>query len=371
VNRLYIFFCIVILSSCSSIPVSPCVSETGNVNRVEHEGLKKIIDSYSTANSDIGLQASVVMPDGMVLSAVSGYSDIKKKCPLTLECLLLTGSITKLYTATLIMNEVGEGKISLDEKIDKWINASWSKDVTVRMLLNHTSGIPSYTSSPFFIISAFTFRNRSWTTNQINKYFITTQLLFKPGSMYSYSNSNYVLLGIILEKTTGKKYGQLLKEKFQKSSTCFTCPPDMPLSNGYDRSLFHLGITDMTPFRTSFQTSLFSAGGIASTSKETASFAHDLFSGNILSPDSLNGMMKFVEVKDKDYPGLRGYGLGIKHFIIDGEDLYGQTGTVPGYSGIVLSNMKKGYTICILGNLSVIDQEGLVRQVQKTITKGL
>jgi D-alanyl-D-alanine carboxypeptidase len=141
----------------------------------------------------------------------------------------------------------------------------------------------------------------------------------------------------------------------------------MHLSNGYDRSILHLGITDMTPFRTSFQTSLYSAGGIASTSNETAGFAHDLFSGNILSLASLNSMMKFVEVKDKDYPGLRGYGLGIKHFIIDGEDLYGHTGTVPGYSGIVLHNMKKGYTICILGNLSIIDQEGLLKEVQQKV----
>jgi D-alanyl-D-alanine carboxypeptidase len=77
--------------------------------------------------------------------------------------------------------------------------------------------------------------------------------------------------------------------------------------------------------------------------------------------------MKFVEARDRNYPGLRGYGLGIKHFIIDGEDLYGHTGTVPGYSGIVLHNIKKGYTICILDNLSVIDQEGLLKDAQGKI----
>jgi D-alanyl-D-alanine carboxypeptidase len=347
------------------MPVTPCVPETVNANKVEHEDLKNILDAYCKANSGIGLQASVIMPDGGVLNAVSGYSDIKRKCPLTRNSLLLIGSITKIYTATLIMNEVEEGRISLDDKIEKWISASWSKDVSLRMLLNHTSGIPSYTASPFFLISAFTFRNRSWTTEQITKYFITTQLLFKPGSMYRYSNSNYVLLGIILEKTTGKKYAQFLKEKFPNAGTCFDCGPYMPLSNGYDRSILHLGITDMTPFRTSFKTSLFSAGGIASTSEETARFAHDLFSGGILSPASLNCMMKFVEAKDISYPGLRGYGLGIKRFVLDKEDLYGHTGTVPGYSGIVLHNMKKGYTICILGNLSVIDQEGLFKEVQR------
>jgi CubicO group peptidase (beta-lactamase class C family) len=143
VNRLFIFFCIIILSSYTSIPASPCAPDTGNVNLFEHEGLKKIIDSYSMANSGIGLQASVITPDGRVLSSVSGYSDIKKKSPITLDCLLLTGSINKLYTATLIMNEVEEGRLSLDSNIDKWISASWSKGVSLRMLLNHTSGIPS------------------------------------------------------------------------------------------------------------------------------------------------------------------------------------------------------------------------------------
>ena len=370
-RELLILFCIFILSSCTGIPVNPCVSETGNVNKVQHEGLKKIIDSYSTANSDIGLQATIIMPDGKVLKAVSGYSEIKKKCPLTFDSLLLTGSITTLYTTTLVMKEVEEGKISLDEKIDKWINASWSKDVTVRMLLNHTSGIASYTSSPFFLISAFMFRNRVWTTKQVLKYFITTQLLFKPGSMYKYSNSNYVLLGIILEKTTGQKFGQLLKEKLHVINACFDCPPYSPQANGYDRSLLHLGITDMTPYRTSFKTSAFSAGGISSTSDETAGFVHDLFSGGVLSSGALSEMVKHMEVKDKDHPCLTGYGLGIKRFKIDGEDLYGHTGTLSGYSGIVVHNINKGYTICILGNLSVIDQVELVRQVQKTITRGL
>jgi D-alanyl-D-alanine carboxypeptidase len=78
-------------------------------------------------------------------------------------------------------------------------------------------------------------------------------------------------------------------------------------------------------------------------------------------------MMKFSEVKDDDYPSLTGYGLGIKRFIVGGDELFGHTGTIPGYSGIAVHNMKKGYTVCILGNLSVIDQEGLLKQVCEEI----
>ena len=122
------------------------------------------------------------------------------------------GSITKQFTSMLIMQLVQDGKIQLDEKITHYLS-DYRKDtgsrVTIHHLLTHTSGIPSYTSRPDF------FRDISrtpYTVDAFIKKYCSDSLTFEPGSSYSYNNSGYFLLGAIIEKITGKKYEDVLKE---------------------------------------------------------------------------------------------------------------------------------------------------------------
>ena len=122
------------------------------------------------------------------------------------------GSITKQFTATLIMQLVEQGRVKLDEKVSTYL-PDYRKDtggkVTIHQLLNHTSGIPSYTSQPGF------FANTSrdpYTVEAFVKQHASGDLEFEPGSKFSYNNSGYFLLGAIIEKITGKSYEQALKE---------------------------------------------------------------------------------------------------------------------------------------------------------------
>ena len=142
-----------------------------------------------------------------------GLANMEWKIPNTPDTKFRLGSITKQFTATLIMQLVEEGKVKLDGKLSDYL-PDYRKDigdrVTVHQLLNHTSGIPSYTALPGFFNDVS--RNPYSVADFVKKY-ASNNLEFEPGSKFSYNNSGYFLLGAIVEKMTGKPYEQVLKEK--------------------------------------------------------------------------------------------------------------------------------------------------------------
>ena len=141
-----------------------------------------------------------------------GYANIEWEIPNTPDTRFRLGSITKQFTAMLILQLVEQGKIKLDGKLTDYL-PDYRKDtgdrVTVHHLLNHTSGIPSYTGMPRFFQDVS--RNPYSVEDFVKKY-TSGDLEFEPGSKFVYNNSGYFLLGAIIEKVTGKPYDQALKE---------------------------------------------------------------------------------------------------------------------------------------------------------------
>jgi CubicO group peptidase (beta-lactamase class C family) len=164
----------------------------------------------------------------VILSKGYGFANMEWQIPNTPDTKFRLGSITKQFTSMVIMQLVNEGKIGLDEKITTYLT-DYRKDtgdkVTVRHLLTHTSGIPSYTSLPGF------FQNQSRdpykVTDFIKKY-TSGDLEFTPGSKFEYDNSGYFLLGAIIEAVTGKPYEEALRERIFK--------PLGMADTGYDHS---------------------------------------------------------------------------------------------------------------------------------------
>ena len=338
----------------------------------DHGILQSVLDNYSLRNNDVGLQATVIFPDNSIWRGVSGYAIREEKCALTHTDHLYIGSITKLYTASLVMKQVDEKTLSINDTLDKWFNFSYADQISVKMLLNHTSGIPNFTDNPSFTVQLFAFPWKNWKTNEIISYFENRPLEFSPGSQHEYSNSNYLLLGIILEKTSGKTYQTLLQEgitsKLVLSDTYYNeIPENIIIANGYDKDILHLGVRNITGFRTSLTSGSTTAGRILSTSYDVATFTHALLNGYIVTNNSLSQMKIFVDAPDEEVPSRKGYGLGTRYLIIDGEDLIGHTGTLPGYSGIAMHNENKNYTIVILSNLSNINQEKLLEEIQQVV----
>jgi D-alanyl-D-alanine carboxypeptidase len=336
--------------------------------------LQRRLEDFSASRNHIGLQASVIFPDGRIKSAVAGYASHEKKCPLTPAHHLYIGSITKMFTSAMVMQQVERGTLSLDDTLDRWMNLPNAQSVTIRMLLNHTSSIPDYAWEPWFIIRWFGLPKKEWRADDLIAVIRNQPSRFAPGARHEYSNSNYVLLGAILERMTGKEYAALLKEDVfdrlnLRESYFRNYPRDLAIANAYDESLLRLGRQNLTGFRSSFETGAFSAGGILSTSPDVARFVLALFSGKIVSERTLAQMKMLVAAPDEDLRMQTGYGLGIRNLSIGGQNWIGHTGTIPGYSGIAVYNQETPHTIVILSNLSTIDQVLLVEEILRIMTE--
>jgi CubicO group peptidase (beta-lactamase class C family) len=205
------------------------------------------------------------------------------------------GSITKQFTATLVMQLVEKGLIDLNAPVQRYL-PDYPKVVTIHQLLNHTSGIPGYTELPAFGRDA----RRPQKPAEFMKMFSGLELLFEPGTKFSYSNSGYFLLGVILEKVTGKPYEELLRERIfdplgmKESGYDSTRPIVEKRAAGYDATLdgyFNTGYLDMgEPF---------AAGSLYSSVDDLLRWDQALYGEKILSAASKEKMFT---------PGLSNYG---------------------------------------------------------------
>jgi len=174
------------------------------------------IESLLKRYQDVGAfnGTALVAENGKVIFKKGyGLADFEWKIPNTPDVKFRLGSITKQFTATLILQLVEEGKLTLDTTLAKalpYYRQDTGARVTIHQLLSHTSGIPSYTSQPGF------FRDVSRDPYEVKDFalkFCSGELEFEPGSTFRYDNSGYFLLGAIIEQLTGKTYAEVLKER--------------------------------------------------------------------------------------------------------------------------------------------------------------
>jgi CubicO group peptidase (beta-lactamase class C family) len=175
----------------------------------------KIDEVMTTANKYRLFNGSVLVAENgkVIYKKGLGLANMEWNIPNMPDTRFRLGSITKQFTATLILQLVEQGKVKLDGKVSDYLPA-YRKDigekVTIHQLLNHTSGIPSYTGLPGFFNDV---SRNPYTVDEFVKKYASNNLEFEPGSKFSYNNSGYFLLGAIIEKVTGQTYEQTLKEK--------------------------------------------------------------------------------------------------------------------------------------------------------------
>lgn len=174
------------------------------------------IDEVMTLANKYGLfNGSVLVAENgkVIYKKGLGLANMEWNIPNTPETRFRLGSITKQFTATLILQLVEQGKIKLDGKLSDYL-PDYRKDigqkVTIHQLLNHTSGIPSYTGLPGFFNDV---SRDPYSVDDFVRKYASNDLQFEPGSKFSYNNSGYFLLGAIIEKVTGQPYERVLKEK--------------------------------------------------------------------------------------------------------------------------------------------------------------
>lgn len=176
------------------------------------DDLDSLFAKYSALKQFNG-SALVANRDGIILKKGYGFANLEWQIPNAADTKFRLGSITKQFTSMLIMQLVAEGKIKLDEKMTTYLpdyRADTGNRVTIRHLLTHTSGIPSYTNQPDFFQKV---SRDPYSVADFVKAHTSGDLEFEPGSKFAYDNSGYFLLGAIIERVTGKPYEEVLRQR--------------------------------------------------------------------------------------------------------------------------------------------------------------
>lgn len=243
--------------------------------------------------------------------------------------LMRIGSVTKTYVSATVLTLAADGMLSLDDPLDTWVSGVPDGDViTISMLLNHTSGIYSFTDDSAFIQEAASDPTQSYTPQQVVDVALTHSPVFAPGTSWSYSNTNYILLGMIIEAVTGSSLASAMRTRVLDpvglDDTYLDGDDVVPdaMARGYgawggdSTTIIHPSVT-------------WAAGSMVATVGDVADWASALYGGSILADTELDLMLEMVDI---GAPGLQ-YGLGVFEYgeSFLGADGIGHGGDISGY----------------------------------------
>ncbi|MEV6124103.1 serine hydrolase domain-containing protein [Streptomyces sp. NPDC052077] len=257
-------------------------------------------------------------------SGTAGVGDLRTGAPRSADDRYRVGSITKTFVATVLLQLEAEGRLSLDDTVDSWLpglvrgNGHDGRRITLRRLLNHTSGIYNYTSDEGFVRDYFlaegflAHRFDPVAPRDLVRIAMAHRPDFAPGAGWNYSNTNYVLAGLVVEKATGRPYGEEVRRRIiaPLGLRATSVPGDrtgVPAPSGRAYSRFDEPLTGPTHDVTRLNPAIaFSAGEMISDSADLGRFYSALLRGRLLPREQLAEMTTTVPVA----PGA-GYGLGL------------------------------------------------------------
>lgn len=346
----------------------------GDIDKDTGDKLQNLLDKLKEEMKTPGIQVSVRIRT-RTWNGATGTTELNNKQLLDQKHLMRIASITKIFTAVVILKLIEAEKLNLDDPISKWFPGfSYSDNVTVRMLLNHTSGYYNYLSIPaVFIPSIIPYKK--WDPEKLLEIASRREPYFKPGTDYKYSNTDMLILGLIAEKITNKKSKDLFHEYIFDPldlKNTFFVPFEKENGNlisGYDKAFIgKFGIYINAPDNIAWSSSAYASGAMVSNMSDLIIFFDAIFDCKIISLESLKEMIDFMKVKIDNYPVLTGQGLGIQRFEINGDVLYGHNGVFLGFESIVLYCPDKDYTIAISCNYTRSNVIRIFSEIQKIIS---
>ncbi len=296
-------------------------------------------------------------PQADPMVVVSGVADIESKRPVAAEDRFRIGSLTKSYLATVVLQLAEEGKLSLDDSVEKWLPGLLPNgdEVTVRQLLGHRSGLFEYEEDPRvlkpYLQGDFAY---AWKPRQLIGIAVEHEPTAAPGTKVVYSNTNYTVLGLLVEAATGQPLAAELERRIfapldlEATSLAEDGQLETPYSRGYlggGKEL--LDVTAISPSH------YWAAGNVVSTASEVTRFNEALFEGELLSDDSMEEMQEFAV----EAPGLE-RGLGIARGETECGSWEGHDGSVPGYDAFARHTDSGRQIVLLMNTVTMGDQVG-------------
>lgn len=370
-----------VLAGCSSSgdpAASP--SPTGSSEAPEYQAaLEQQIPEIMKANAIPGVGILIRSRDQGDWQATFGTADLEQEVPVSIDDNFRIGSNTKTMTSTVILQLAQEGELALDDPISKYVKGVPNGDeITIAQLSEMRSGLFSYTFDKKFNETLDKEPQKAWTPQQLLDIAFSQKQNGKPGQEYDYSNTNIVLLGVVIEKLTGMSATQAFEERIFKplglTRTALPLPdeymlpdphpqgyqfgtnvetiesyavPEADLPAALDGSLKPIDYTDSNP------SWAWTAGGAISTADELATYAEALVDGGLLDAQMQKTRMDSLQPIAPGAPVS--YGLGIAQFA---PNLYGHDGQLPGFSSFMARDSQDENTIIIFANLSASPVDG-------------
>ncbi len=328
--------------------------------------LQSKLDEWHKAGKFPGATLGVVLADGESFGLAVGYADRDARIPMKPDDRMLAGSVGKTFAAATALQLIKEGKIRLDDKVEKYLGSEpWfsrlpnAKEITVRQLMNHTSGLVRYEFKPEFTKDLSANPEKVWKPAELVAYLLDEKPPFEAGKGWDYSDTNYIVLGMIIEKVTGRKfYDEASRRLLKPLKLKDTIPQDgMKLKGvvqgyagpnnpfGGKDAMIHEGRFTINP---QFE---WTGGGFASTAQDLARWAKMMYEGRAYSPDLLPQVLDGVAA-----PMLgreTRYGLGVIIRKTSAGTSYGHSGFFPGYMTDMMYFPDSKVAIAVQVNTSV------------------
>ncbi|MGQ8823991.1 alkaline D-peptidase [Bacillus wiedmannii] len=331
-----------------------------NVHAVnKRTSIEQVIDKAADAKNIPGVIVTVKNGEASWAYA-SGEGNIERNHRVDADSAFRIGSTTKTFVATVVLQLAGEKKLSLDDTVEKWLpglikgKGYDGSKITIRQLLNHTSGIADYLT-PDLKEKLIENPSENYTAEQL----ISRALQLEPVKGWSYSNTNMVIIGLLIQKVTGESYAEQIQKRIidplsLKETVLPGSSMDIPKKNA--RGYLNTGdkLVDITLFNPSFANA---SGEMISTGEDMTTFFRALLGGKLLTPE----MQKEMVTHTVDTP-LGKYGLGIHATKLpDGTEVWGHGGGIPGFTNFAGGTKDGQHVISI--NINVLGAEKQINNI--------
>ncbi|HEY8458834.1 MAG TPA: serine hydrolase domain-containing protein [Blastocatellia bacterium] len=328
------------------------------------ERLRRKLNEFHAAEKFPGATAGFALADGTSFGLAVGLSNVEAGTPMKPTDLMLQGSVGKTYVAAVALQLVQERRLRQDDKIEKYFaGEKWfarlpnAREITARMLMNHTSGLVRYEFKEQFTKDLTANPDKRWRPEELVAYILDAAPPFAAGQGWEYSDTNYIVLGMIIERVTKSSYYEQARRRALKPlKLTRTLPSDsrvIPgLIQGYAGANNPFGGTDAMIVNGKFAINPqfeWCGGGMASTTEDLARWAKALYEGRMFDQSLLREMLDGVPAKLG--PEAK-YGLGV---IIRPTPMgvsYGHSGFFPGYITEMMYFPERKFAIAVQINTS-------------------
>lgn len=332
------------LASCRSS------EQPGQVDNSGNQEVQSVLDKLVETNEIPGINLSFIRADGRQFNVSSGFEQVDSQTQLTASHVMLSGSIGKTYVAAVIMQLVDEQQLRLDDPVVahlpdyRWLSRVPNIErITLRMLLRHTSGLPRWVMKPAVWEVLHEQPDKVWSYEDRLAFVFDDDPVHEPGADWAYSDTNYLLLGMVIEAIQKEGYYDVLKSRilspYQLKETIPSIRRDLPnLAMGYSKlpESFHIpeevvASEDRYVFNPQVE---WTGGGLASTTSDLAKWCKLYYAGELFS-DSLRMKTREVSPVGKEViSDMHSYGMGTFVYNTKHGVAYGHSGFMPGYNSI-------------------------------------